>query len=59
MRSMPRFFVEEGARAGQARSGGRVATPLAWEHLGLPPPDPAAAAGLSGLGTLFDDESGH
>ena len=31
----------------------------AWEHLGLTPPDPAAAPGLSGPGTLFDEESGR
>src|SRR5512142_932175 len=36
--------------------GGRVATPRAWEHLGLTPPDPGSGAGLAGPGTLFDDE---
>ena len=50
------FLVREGLIARTPR--GRVATPLAWEHLGLTPPDPAAAAGLSGPGTLFDSESG-
>ena len=50
------FLVREGLIARTPR--GRVATPLAWEHLGLTPPDPAAAAGLSGPGTLFDEESG-
>ena len=50
------FLVREGLIARTPR--GRVATPLAWEHLGLIPPDPAAAAGLSGPGTLFDEESG-
>src|SRR5499427_3077254 len=51
------FLVREGLIARTPR--GRVATPLAWEHLGLTPPDPAAAPGLSGPGTLFDEESGH
>src|SRR5215831_13977909 len=51
------FLVREGLIARTPR--GRVATPLAWEHLGLTPPDPAATAGLSGPGTLFDEESGH
>jgi Holliday junction DNA helicase RuvB len=50
------FLVREGLIARTPR--GRVATPLAWEHLGLTPPDPAAAAGLTGPGTLFDEESG-
>jgi len=50
------FLVREGLIARTPR--GRVATPLAWEHLGLTPPDPAAAAGLSGPGTLFDAEPG-
>ena len=50
------FLVREGLIARTPR--GRVATPLAWEHLGLTPPDPAAGAGLSGPGTLFDEESG-
>ena len=50
------FLVREGLIARTPR--GRVATPAAWEHLGLSPPDPAAAAGLSGPGTLFDAESG-
>src|SRR5499427_535461 len=51
------FLVREGLIARTPR--GRVATPLAWEHLGLTPPDPAATPGLSGPGTLFDEESGH
>ena len=51
------FLVREGLIARTPR--GRVATPLAWEHLGLTPPDPAAATGLSGPGTLFDEESGR
>ena len=51
------FLVREGLIARTPR--GRVATPLAWEHLGLTPPDPAAAPGLSGPGTLFDEESGR
>ena len=42
------FLVREGLIARTPR--GRVATPLAWEHLGLTPPDPAAAAGLAGPG---------
>jgi Holliday junction DNA helicase RuvB len=50
------FLVREGLIARTPR--GRVATPLAWEHLGLTPPDPAAAGGLSGPGTLFDAEPG-
>jgi holliday junction DNA helicase RuvB len=48
------FLVREGLIARTPR--GRVATPLAWEHLGLTPPDPGSAAGLAGPGTLFDDE---
>src|SRR5262249_47085520 len=48
------FLVREGLIARTPR--GRVAPPLAWEHLGLTPPDPASAAGLTGPGTLFDDE---
>jgi len=48
------FLVREGLIARTPR--GRVATPLAWEHLGLTPPDPASAAGLTGPGTLFDEE---
>jgi holliday junction DNA helicase RuvB len=56
------FLVREGLMARTPR--GRVATPSAWEHLGLTPPDvsaqggpagPAGPAGLSGSGTLFDD----
>src|SRR5215470_5296978 len=48
------FLVREGLIARTPR--GRVATPLAWEHLGLTPPDPASAAGLTGPGTLFDED---
>ena len=44
------FLVREGLIARTPR--GRVATPGAWEHLGLVPPDTAAPA-ISG--TLFDD----
>src|SRR5262249_9697824 len=48
------FLVREGliARA----PPGRGATPPAPGHPGPPPPDPASAAGLTGPGTLFDDE---
>jgi Holliday junction DNA helicase RuvB len=50
------FLVREGLLARTPR--GRVATPAAWEHLGLTPPPaafPAAsAAGLGAAGTLFD-----
>src|SRR5215468_8743886 len=48
------FLVREGLIARTPR--GRVATPLAWEHLGLTPPDPASGPGLTGPGTLFDEE---
>jgi Holliday junction DNA helicase RuvB len=50
------FLVREGLMARTPR--GRVATPAAWQHLGLTPPDVpgyAGAAGLGGSGTLFDD----
>jgi Holliday junction DNA helicase RuvB len=47
------FLVRAGLMARTPR--GRVATPAAWEHLGLVPPD---AAGLAGPGTLFDDGAG-
>ncbi|MDQ4084680.1 MAG: Holliday junction branch migration DNA helicase RuvB [Actinomycetota bacterium] len=56
-----RETVEEVAEPFLVRSGflartprGRVATPAAWEHLGLqPPPDAAFGAGAQ---TLFDDD---
>ena len=44
------FLVREGLIARTPR--GRVATPAAWEHLGLTPPD---AASRPSAGTLFDD----
>jgi len=44
------FLVREGLIARTPR--GRMATPAAWEHLGLVPPD---LAPHGGLGTLFDD----
>jgi Holliday junction DNA helicase RuvB len=44
------FLVRAGLMARTPR--GRVATPAAWEHLGLPPPD--AAAGLAVPGSLFE-----
>jgi len=44
------FLVREGLIARTPR--GRVATPAAWEHLGLAVPDTAS---LAGPGTLFDD----
>ena len=44
------FLVREGLIARTPR--GRVATPAAWEHLGLVPPETAS---LAGPGTLFDD----
>jgi Holliday junction DNA helicase RuvB len=44
------FLVREGLIARTPR--GRVATPAAWEHLGLVPPE---SASMSGPGTLFDD----
>jgi Holliday junction DNA helicase RuvB len=47
------FLVRAGLMARTPR--GRVATPAAWEHLGLVPPD---AASLAGPGTLFDDGAG-
>ncbi len=43
------FLVRAGLMARTPR--GRVATPAAWEHLGLPPPE---QPGLGGPGTLFD-----
>jgi Holliday junction DNA helicase RuvB len=47
------FLVRTGLMARTPR--GRVATPAAWSHLGLIPPDNSAGAGLSVSGTLFDD----
>ena len=55
------FLVRAGLIARTPR--GRVATPAAWEHLGLPPPDQAPSTVPPGLaivppaaaGTLFDD----
>ena len=44
------FLVRQGLLARTPR--GRVATPAAWQHLGLTPPPPAA--GGPGLPTLFD-----
>jgi holliday junction DNA helicase RuvB len=44
------FLVREGLIARTPR--GRVATPAAWEYLGLVPPETAP---LAGPGTLFDD----
>ena len=44
------FLVRAGMRARTPR--GRVATPAAWEHLGLPAPE--AAAGLAVPGSLFE-----
>jgi len=43
------FLVREGLMARTPR--GRVATPAAWEHLGLPVPEPGAA-GYPGSGYL-------
>src|SRR5262249_361196 len=48
-------FLGGGGLSGR-RPGGRVAPPLAWEPRGLPPPDPAGAGGVTGPGTLFDEE---
>jgi Holliday junction DNA helicase RuvB len=45
------FLVRAGLIARTPR--GRVATPLAWEHLGLAPPEPGAGS-VAGPGTLFD-----
>jgi Holliday junction DNA helicase RuvB len=44
------FLVRAGLMARTPR--GRVATPAAWEHLGLPAPE--AAAGLAAPGSLFE-----
>src|SRR5437773_3855971 len=46
------FLVRAGLMARTPR--GRVATPSAWEHLGLPPPEAPGPAGFTGLGTLFE-----
>jgi Holliday junction DNA helicase RuvB len=46
------YLVREGLVARTPR--GRVATPAAWEHLGLEPPQGAWAAGVPASGTLFD-----
>jgi holliday junction DNA helicase RuvB len=46
------FLVREGLIVRTPR--GRVATPAAWEHLGLVPPDTAS---LASPGTLFDDDT--
>jgi holliday junction DNA helicase RuvB len=51
------FLVRAGLLARTPR--GRVATPAAWEHLGLVPPEPGPAAGYSAASataepTLFD-----
>jgi Holliday junction DNA helicase RuvB len=43
------FLVRAGLIARTPR--GRVATPAAWEHLGLPPPEPT---GLAAPGSLFE-----
>ena len=47
------FLVRLGLLARTPR--GRVATPAAWEHLGLRPPAGAAAALGSGQPPLFGD----
>jgi Holliday junction DNA helicase RuvB len=44
------FLVREGLMARTPR--GRVATPAAWEYLGLPAPGPGGT-GQPGAGTLF------
>jgi Holliday junction DNA helicase RuvB len=48
------YLVREGLVGRTPR--GRVATPAAWEHLGLVPPAPApgSAAGTPEQGTLLD-----
>jgi Holliday junction DNA helicase RuvB len=45
------FLVRSGLIVRTPR--GRVATPAAWEHLGLTPPAPAGPPGHAGMGTLF------
>src|SRR6516165_10297754 len=48
------FLVRAGLMARTPR--GRVATPAAWEHLGLPPPEAGGAGpgGIAAPGTLFE-----
>ncbi len=46
------FLVRAGLMARTPR--GRVATPAAWEHLGLPPPAAAGPPGLAAPGSLFE-----
>jgi holliday junction DNA helicase RuvB len=46
------FLVRAGLMARTPR--GRVATPAAWEHLGLPLPEAPGAPGLTAPGTLFE-----
>ncbi|HKA95508.1 MAG TPA: Holliday junction branch migration DNA helicase RuvB [Streptosporangiaceae bacterium] len=46
------FLVRAGLIARTPR--GRVATPAAWEHLGLPPPEAPGTGGLTAPGTLFE-----
>ena len=50
------FLVRAGLMARTPR--GRVATPGAWSHLGLIPPDNAPGGGFGFSGTLFDDTPG-
>ena len=45
------FLVRAGLMARTPR--GRVATPAAWEHLGLPPPEVPGPPGLAAPGSLF------
>jgi holliday junction DNA helicase RuvB len=46
------FLVRAGLMARTPR--GRVATPAAWDHLGLPVPEGPGAPGLAAPGTLFE-----
>jgi cytochrome c oxidase subunit 2 len=46
------FLVRAGLMARTPR--GRVATPAAWEHLGLPPPEAPGPAGFTAPGPLFE-----
>jgi Holliday junction DNA helicase RuvB len=46
------FLVRAGLMARTPR--GRVATPAAWEHLGLPPPAAPGPSGLAAPGSLFE-----
>src|SRR5215469_3351971 len=46
------FLVRAGLIARTPR--GRVATPAAWEHLGLPPPAALGPPGLAAPGSLFE-----